>query len=71
VADIIDLANERADEQLDDALAAHRRGLVDPAAAEFDGIHCVECDEPVHPPARAALGHIRCLGCQEDRERRG
>jgi hypothetical protein len=37
---------------------------------DFDGMHCVEelCGLPI-PPARLALGKIRCIDCQELRER--
>ncbi len=34
---------------------------------DFDGRHCVDCDEPI-PKKRLALGKVRCISCQERME---
>lgn len=46
--------------------AARSKPETDPA---FDGVHCIErsCGEEI-PPARLALGKIRCVPCQTLRE---
>lgn len=35
---------------------------------DFDGIHCVDCGDPI-PKGRLALGRVRCVYCQEKKER--
>lgn len=34
---------------------------------DFDGLHCVECDDEI-PPQRLALCRVRCVHCQEHLE---
>jgi RNA polymerase-binding transcription factor DksA len=36
---------------------------------DFDGEHCVICDEPI-PLARLGLGKVRCVECQTNKEKR-
>lgn len=36
---------------------------------DFDGAHCVSCDEPI-PLARLNLGKVRCVECQTHKEKR-
>lgn len=43
--------------------AIHRAGHQAQPPKNFDGEHCVACDEPI-PQARLALGKWRCLYCQ-------
>jgi RNA polymerase-binding transcription factor DksA len=52
------------------ALARNEKALAPQTHPDFDGVHCVEadCGEPI-PPARLALGKIRCVDCQTRRER--
>jgi RNA polymerase-binding transcription factor DksA len=63
--------NERAtliEEQFTDAAIEAVREKVQPEShPDFDGAHCVECEEPL-PPTRLALGRIRCVACQAQRE---
>jgi RNA polymerase-binding transcription factor DksA len=62
VADLADIGNERAEELLADALAAHRAAR----EAERDSVlrfECVECGE-VLPVARRMIGACRCIDCQ-------
>lgn len=35
---------------------------------DFDGVHCVECDDDI-PRARLKLGKVRCVHCQGQKER--
>lgn len=35
---------------------------------DFDGLHCLDCEAEV-PAARLALGRIRCVDCQQHKER--
>ena len=35
---------------------------------EFDGYHCVDCAEGIHP-VRLAAGRVRCTECQDFLER--
>ena len=73
MADIADLANDRAELHLQTAL----RGQVGKSAPEvhpdFDGQNCVACAEAI-PAPRLALGRVRCVVCQsvlESRRARG
>lgn len=63
--------NERAtliEEQFTDAAIEAVREKAQPEShPDFDGAHCVECEESL-PPARVALGRIRCMACQEQLE---
>lgn len=34
----------------------------------FDGLHCVECEIEI-PAGRLALGKVRCLDCQTQKEK--
>lgn len=34
----------------------------------FDGQHCVECEDPI-PAARLAMGRVRCVPCQTFKEK--
>lgn len=36
---------------------------------DFDGWHCVDCGDEI-PAKRLGLGRIRCIGCQDYKERR-
>lgn len=35
---------------------------------DFNGIDCVECDEPIHM-LRLAMGKVRCTHCQQRTEK--
>jgi RNA polymerase-binding transcription factor DksA len=64
--------NERAtliEEQFTEAAIEAVREKVQPEShPDFDGAHCVECEELL-PAARLALGRVRCVACQEQLER--
>ena len=65
MADIIDDANELVEQQQAAAFKRHAEKQHDPAAARFDGTHCVDCEEEVYPAKRLELGYIRCIDCAE------
>ena len=72
MADICDVADKGIERALEDA----RRRATGKSGPEsdprFDGTHCVEPDcEVVIPPARLALGKVRCVDCQGLLEKRG
>ena len=50
------------------AIEAVREQVQPESHPDFDGAHCVECEKPL-PPARLALGRVRCVACQEQLER--
>ncbi|HCM9471587.1 TraR/DksA family transcriptional regulator [Enterobacter hormaechei] len=59
-AEIIDQANELAQQRIDMAIAAHRLNH-NAVSAE----RCEECDEPIPEPRRAAVpGRQTCAECQ-------
>lgn len=49
------------------AAQAHRRAAPE-NHPDFDGTHCVRCDEPI-PLARLALFKVRCVACQTQLEK--
>lgn len=63
MTDIIDLAQERQQQDIDIALAAR-------PLATAGRSHCAnpECGEPI-TPLRQQLGALLCIDCQRDRER--
>lgn len=67
MADIVDLANDYADEFLQRALEQRQRASVSAVSASI----CVDCDEPI-PVLRQekVKGCQTCVNCQELRERR-
>lgn len=66
MTDIIDRANERAAEILDDAFAAHFRNRPSHDGSDF----CISCGEMI-PPARRVANPFacRCVDCQNDHDR--
>ncbi|HGG8839525.1 TPA: TraR/DksA family transcriptional regulator [Enterobacter soli] len=65
-AEIIDQANELAQQRIDMAIAAHR---IDRNAVSAE--HCAECGEDIPAPRRAAVpGCQTCSSCQEEIELR-
>lgn len=63
MADIADIANERAEQHLEKALAQQQARSGPESHPDFDGEHCIACDDEI-PAARLALGKIRCVACQ-------
>ena len=69
MADIADIANERAELHLATALSRAVGKSAPETHPDFNGLDCVDCLEPI-PAARLALGRVRCVECQERREKR-
>lgn len=66
MADVIDLANELAEWQLEQALRVHR-----PAPAEEGTSECDECGDDIPDARRVAVPGVRlCIDCQKVEERR-
>ena len=68
MADIADLASDRIEQHLADSLARQVGKSGPESHPDFDGENCVACDEAI-PPARLALGKVRCVECQARLER--
>lgn len=73
-ADIIDVANETAQAQTDDAIDRYRRLAAPEQARNDDGTwpttECTDCGEDIEP-ARLEFGRVRCFACQTALEARG
>lgn len=69
MADPADLGNERAELHLAFALARAVGKSAPESHPDFDGVHCIECAEPI-PAERLLLHRIYCVECQRVRERR-
>lgn len=63
---------DKADDVIAECTADAVRRVVGKSGPEFDsrfnGRDCVECEEPVQPE-RLALGKVRCIACQVEREK--
>lgn len=71
MADESDRATMREIQHNHEALEeARRRAVMIETHPDFDGKHCLECDEDI-PAERLAMGKIRCVRCQGIRERAG
>jgi DnaK suppressor protein len=69
--DIIDEANERADLFRENALNAARQIDTSESPLYIDGARCcLDCKKPI-PRGRLKVnpGAVRCVGCQEKKER--
>ncbi len=68
--ELIDSAQEQQQKTNQALLDRHMaRMKADNTHPDFDGKHCVDGGELI-PKARLALGKIRCVACQETRERK-
>ena len=69
MSDIADLANDRAAEILQDALAARQRAAEQ--RGQLPGLQdCEACDNPIPPERQVAMPGARlCVTCQERLER--
>lgn len=67
MADPADLADARIAQHLADALTRQVGKSAPESHPDFDGEHCIACDEPI-PLARLALHRIYCIECQKKRE---
>jgi RNA polymerase-binding transcription factor DksA len=68
MADFIDDA-QAVNELHQEVSLRNQQAKVQPEShPDFDGQHCVDCTDLI-PLARLAWGRIRCVGCQEYKER--
>jgi RNA polymerase-binding transcription factor DksA len=63
VFDEVDLAQMQAQRSLDALLEAHQAKMKPETHPDFDGIHCLDCDNDI-PALRLQMGKIRCVHCQ-------
>jgi RNA polymerase-binding transcription factor DksA len=66
--DPIDQAANNTSLYLDIALNAQKDKLAPETHPDFDGEHCVECGDDM-PKARLEMNRVRCMPCQERKER--
>lgn len=66
--DEADQAQQINEEFTEKSIAACRAKAQAETHPDFDGIHCVDCDEPI-PEARLKMGKVRCVYCQQKKER--
>lgn len=65
---VFDEASELEQTLRDSGVAAARQLAQPETHPDFDGQHCVDCDDPIHP-RRLELGKVRCVDCQHVLER--
>lgn len=66
VADIIDMANDYAEKQLEHSLAQHKERAKDSVSS----FYCVECNDVIPHRRRAAIKGVKtCVDCQNLKER--
>lgn len=63
VYDDVDIANAAESLLITKALESHRAKLAPETDPNFDGEHCLDCEEEI-PIERLALGKIFCFDCQ-------
>lgn len=68
LTELIDAAQQQQRENEDRALANVRAQLAPESHPDFDGMHCVDGGELI-PIERLRMGRIRCVDCQEAKER--
>lgn len=68
MADIIDDAQAYNETYQAAALATQRAKVLPESHEDFDGEHCLDCGDEM-PLQRLAWGRIRCVSCQEFKER--
>lgn len=67
-ADILEQAEETTTVFTQAAIATARDALEPETHPNFDGSNCVDCEDEI-PAARLALRRVRCIRCQETKER--
>ena len=64
MADLADRAEGVTEMLLQESLHQQLGKSVPERHPDFDGLHCVGCDEEI-PPLRLANWRVRCVPCQE------
>lgn len=71
--EVLDEADQASILQMNEtnqALASVKAKLEPETHPDFDGKHCVDCDNEI-PKARLAMGRVRCVHCQGFLEAKG
>jgi RNA polymerase-binding transcription factor DksA len=68
MADIIDDAQAYNELHQEVSLRNQQAKMLPETHPGFDGWHCVDCEEEI-PAKRLGWGRVRCVGCQEFKER--
>lgn len=63
-----ELASASEEMARDNAIAVSAKAMAPQKHPDFDGVHCLVCDDEI-PPQRLAMGRIRCVHCQTRLER--
>lgn len=64
VYDEAELASALESSLLSKALKDHKQKMAPQKHPNFDGLHCIDCEDDIHPD-RLKMGRIRCTDCQE------
>lgn len=64
----MEIAQKLEEGERDSGIARIRKLVGKESHPDFDGVHCVECEDDI-PPARLQLGKVRCVACQTLLER--
>lgn len=64
VLDDGDLASALELTYIKNALIRHKQNTAPEKHPDFDGVNCIECEEPIHKE-RLLLAKIRCIDCQK------
>jgi RNA polymerase-binding transcription factor DksA len=67
VYDEAELASALESSMLSKALKDHAQKMAPQKHPNFDGLHCIDCEEEIHE-GRLKMGRIRCTDCQEHQE---
>ena len=65
--DVLDQASRTEQMERDNGIKAAMLASAPQCHHRFDGVHCVDCEIDI-PAARLALGKVRCVDCQSDRD---
>lgn len=69
MTDQLDFAAELQDEFNKRGLEQVRQAMTAETHPDFDGKHCIDCDEDI-PALRLAMHRIRCTPCQQRKEKK-
>lgn len=64
VYDEAEVASALESSLLSKALLEHKQKMAPQTHPNFDGLHCVDCEVPIHKD-RLKMGRVRCTACQE------
>ncbi len=67
-ADDLEMASQLQEQLNERGLEAVRAGMSPQTHVDFDGVHCVACDDDM-PSERLAAGRVRCTACESALEK--